>query len=131
MAGVEKSIVLAFGVICIATALSSAEHQQAAVPNVAWEQSQSLSVRLSIKGHEFAGASVEAECVVVGPPPLNMRSRRRLQIERDKEQLLYFPEDFHRKPVPGEYRWGCAVGERKIAEGRFEYLTEDQARVIR
>jgi hypothetical protein len=132
MAGATKSIVLALGIIGTASPPSSgAHHQQESVANVAWEQSQSVSVRLSVKGHEFDALSVDAECFVEGPPPHNLRSRRHVNLERDKDHRLYFPEDFQRKPVRGEYRWGCTVGGRTIAEGKFEYVAADQARVIR
>jgi len=93
------------------------------------------------EGREWDAASVEAECFVEGPissesvalfgQPNGVRSRRKWTIKRNEQQSLFFPQDFGRKVFPGEYRWGCTLGERTIAQGRFEYITLDQARVLR
>jgi hypothetical protein len=108
----------------------AAQQRDGSVPTVAWHQSQSVSVRLGIKGHEFSGDSVSADCFVEGPLQRGVRSTRPLQIARDKEQHLYFPEDFHRLPLAGEYHWGCTVGDRLVAQGRFEYIDAHQVRVV-
>ena len=123
---------LSFALVVVALLFAGIRAQQRDLPptTVAWEQSQSVSVRLGIKGHELAAEFVNAECFVDGPLPTGVRSRRTWQVARDKEQHLYFPEDFHRRPVAGEYRWGCSVGDRVIAEGRFEYVDANHARVI-
>jgi hypothetical protein len=127
----DKALSSAF-VVAVVLVVEIVGAQQTRLPTstVAWEQSQSVSVRLSIKGHELAAESVAAECFVEGPLPSGVRSRRTWQIARDKQQHLYFPDDFHRLVVPGTYQWGCSVGDRTIANGRFEYLDANHARVI-
>jgi len=134
---------VALGMTAVTVSASTIAGSQApsTSASVLWQQSASVSVRLTVKGRDWDADSVEAECFVEGPispesvamfgQANGVRSRRTWTIKRDQEQSLYFPEDFHRKPFPGEFRWGCTVGERTIAQGRFEYVAVDQARVIR
>jgi hypothetical protein len=134
-------VALTISAITMSAGVIAMPQAPAPSPSVLWEQSESVSVRLTVKGREWQSDSVEAECFVEGPisseslsrfgQPNGVRSTRKWTVKRDHQQSLYFPEDFSRKPFPGEYRWGCTVGERTIAQGRFEYIATDQARVIR
>ena len=77
MTVVMKLLVLAFGVISIPSmGLLGAKQRDVPGTTVAWEQSQSVSVRLSIKGHELNAESVVAECFIEGPMPAGVRSKR-------------------------------------------------------
>jgi hypothetical protein len=124
-------LTLIIGVVVVWASSIAGPDAQTTAPSVQWEQSQSVSIRLGVKGHEWQMDVAEAECFVEGLMPHGIRSTRQVAIKRDRQQYLYFPEDFQRKPFPGEYRWGCTLGGRTIAQGGFEYTTPDQARVIR
>lgn len=65
-------------------------------PSVPCEQSESVNVRLTVKGREWQADSVEAECFVEGPissesvsmfgQPNRVRSTRKWTVKREQEQ---------------------------------------------
>jgi len=87
-------------------------------PNVSWEQSQSVSIKLGIKGREWQSQSFDATFIINGPTGVESTYKHRL--EKDEFKFLYFPEDFALRTLPGKYRWRCVVGEKIIAGGEFE-----------
>lgn len=102
-------------------------------PNVSWEQSQSVSIKLGIKGREWQSQSFDTTFIINGPTGVESTYQHRL--EKDEFKFLYFPEDFGLRPLPGKYKWRCVVGEKAIAGGEFEYVSisgqSDQARIIK
>jgi hypothetical protein len=48
------------------------------IPNVSWEQTQSVSVKLGIKGREWQSQSFDATFIINGPTGVESRSERRL-----------------------------------------------------
>ncbi len=106
---------------------------QQSTPTLSWEQTQSVSVKLGIKGREWQPQSFDATFIINGPTGVESSSERRL--EKDQFKFLYFPEDFGLRALPGRYKWRCMVGGRIIAGGEFEYLNVsgqgEQARIIK
>lgn len=98
--------------------------------NVRWEQTQAVNVRIGIKGYELAQPSVDVACSVRNLGPKGVKSTVTRQLSRDKELSIYFPEDFGRKPLPGEYTWLCEVAGRAVAQGRFAFASPSEARLI-
>src|SRR5215207_5945432 len=86
---------------------------QQSTPTVSWEQTQSVSVKLGIKGREWQSQSFDATFIINGPTGVESSTERRL--EKDQFKFLYFPEDFGLRALPGKYRWRCVVGGRVIA----------------
>ncbi|MDQ3257154.1 MAG: hypothetical protein M3R15_25230 [Acidobacteriota bacterium] len=106
---------------------------QQSTPTVSWEQTQSVSIKLGIKGREWESQSFNATFIINGPTGVESSSEQRL--EKDQFKFLYFPEDFGLRALPGKYKWRCVVGEKVIAGGEFEYVNAsgqgEQARIIK
>ena len=97
---------------------------------VRWEQTQSVSVRIGLTGHELQKESVEVQCFVQNVGPAAVKSTRAVQLERDTSLFLYFPEDFARRALPGDYTWGCEVEGRSVARGGFVFESASQVRLV-
>ncbi len=130
----KKSWVAILGAtFVVATLWAVGVDAQHTTPTVSWEQTQSISVKLSIKGREWQSQSFDATYIINGPTGVESSSERRL--EKDQFKVLYFPEDFGLRALPGKYKWRCVVGGKVIAGGEFEYMSVsgqgEQARIIK
>jgi len=86
-----------------------------------WQQAQSYGFRLGVAPSSVGQEAVTATFDVQGPGLDGLQSRTDRKLEPGRFTYVFFPDDFHRKPLPGRYLWTCRVGSKVVAQGQFAY----------
>ena len=108
-------------ILATAAAVSARVIQTA--PAADWRQTQSYGVRLGVAPTSAGDKQVTATFAIQGPGLDGLQSRTDRQLQPGKFTYLFFPDDFHRKPLPGRYLWTCRVGDKVVAQGEFVFAS--------
>jgi|SRR5947209_793748 len=114
-------LVVLASIVATAAAVSARVIQTA--PAADWRQTQSYGVRLGVAPTSAGDKQVTATFAIQGPGLDGLQSRTDRQLQPGKFTYLFFPDDFHRKPLPGRYLWTCRVGDKVVAQGEFVFAS--------
>ena len=104
-------------------------YAQKSVSDITWQSSMSVSVQIGVRDKYGELESYKARFVVTGPDGEQYKAEK--DVSGDEWGFCYFPDDFETYAKPGKYSWECIVGGEVVINGHFEYITSDQAKIMR